>query len=68
MEKEYVLVEIEITKDIKKQFVFERDFAEYLRRKQKYPIRILREATKEERQRGPIVEAWLYHEALNYYD
>ena len=53
--------------DIKQHFVCERGFAEHLKRRQ-YPIKILRKATKEERQKGAVVEAWLYHEIFHYYD
>jgi len=64
--KERMLVEARVG-DIKQHYVIERDFAEYLKRKQ-YPIEIIRRATKEEWQKGLEVEAWLYDEAFHYYD
>jgi len=66
--KELVLVEIKITENIKGRLVLEREFAELLKRKQKYPVTILREATEEELQKYVAIEAWLYHEALHHYD
>jgi len=65
--KEPVLIRVEVG-SIKLYYIFERGFVEHLRRKQKYPIEILREATEEEKWKGAAVEAWLYHEAFHYYD
>ena len=64
--KEYVLVELKVG-DIKHNVVFHRDFAEYLIKKTD-SIRILRESSEKEQQKGAIVEAWLYHELFHYYD
>jgi len=64
--KEYVLVELKVG-DIKHNVVFHRDFAEYLKKKTD-SIRILRESSEKEQQKGAIVEAWLYHELFHYYD
>jgi len=67
-EKELVLVEIKMTENIKKHFVLEKKFAELLKKKQKCPITILREASREEMWKRAEVDAWLYHEAFHYYD
>jgi len=64
--KEYVLVELKVG-DIKHNVVFHRDFAEYLIKKTD-SIRILRESSEKEQQKGAIVEVWLYHELFHYYD
>ena len=65
-DKEYVLVELKVG-DIKHNVVFHRGFAEYLEKKTD-SIRILRESSEKEQQKGAIVEAWLYHELFHYYD
>jgi len=65
--KENVLIKVEVG-GIDLYYIFEKGFVEHLRRKQKYPIVILREATEKEKWKGAAVEAWLYDEAFHYYD
>jgi len=65
-DKKYVLVELKVG-DIKHNLIIHRGFAEYLEKKSD-SIRILRESSEKEQQKGAIVEAWLYHELFHYYD
>ena len=66
-ERDWVLVEIDAG-GIKLHYIFEKEFAEHLLRKQEHPLKILRKASKEEFQRCAAVEAWLYDEIFHYYD
>mgnify|MGYP000630869117 CR=1 FL=1 len=67
--KDLVYVEIDSgVEDIKLYYIFEREVAEHLRRKQKHPLRILREASEDEARRLAEFYEWLDAEISRYYD
>ena len=64
-----VLVEIDPgVEDIKLHYIFERELAEHLRRKQEHPLKILRKVSEEEAQRWAEFLDWLDAEIFRYYD
>ena len=64
-----VLVEIDPgVEDIKLHYIFERELAEHLRRKQEHPLKILRKVSEEEARRWAEFLDWLDAEINRYYD
>ena len=64
--QEPVLVEIDAG-SIKLHYIFEREFAEHLKRNQEFPLKILRKVTEEEVRRYEEFSEWLDNEIFNYY-
>jgi len=60
-----VLIEIDLD-SFKINYVFPKEFAEYITKSREYSIRIIRELTEEESKKALECEAYLYAEAIEF--